>query len=332
MSSLWFLVVGFIICSLSAHFLLPIFLCFGLRDYPERYPHERGRAPLPYPSGLIPAVLSFGIFIIAPSLWLLSVPLFIVIIVSLIDDIHRVSPLVRLGIQIFVALMAVLLGAQIDFIGHPFQPTNIALFHYPLLMHAVSVAWIILIMNALNFIDGSRGMSSNISAVGFFTFGLLGLVRPELLYDPNYTEITHINLYLSGVSLGIVPFVMRRKSIIGDTGSQVLGYLLGVMSIIAGAKIATTIIVLSLPIVDAGVVILRRILHKKAPWKWDLTHIHHNLEQFVPPEKISLLFTIVSLIMGLVAVFVVSPVVQLVTLIMILMVTGGGVIWLGLRK
>lgn len=60
-------------------------------------------------------------------------------------------------------------------------------------------------------------------------------------------------------------FFWTKKIILGDTGSQTLGFLLAVMAIFSGAKIATTLLVLILPILDFFMVILRRLVIEKNP-------------------------------------------------------------------
>jgi UDP-GlcNAc:undecaprenyl-phosphate GlcNAc-1-phosphate transferase len=90
----------------------------------------------------------------------------------------------------------------------------------------------------------------------------------------------------------------------GDTGSMFIGLMLGVMSLMAGGKLATMFLVMGLPILDAFWVIMRRILSGKSPLKGDLKHFHHRLLDLGwGQRKIMLLIYLVSLGFGVSAVF-----------------------------
>jgi UDP-N-acetylmuramyl pentapeptide phosphotransferase/UDP-N-acetylglucosamine-1-phosphate transferase len=67
------------------------------------------------------------------------------------------------------------------------------------------------------------------------------------------------------------------KIILGDAGANFLGFALAVISIIGGAKIATALLALGLPILDVAWVIFYRISHGRAPYEADRGHLHHRL-------------------------------------------------------
>ena len=76
------------------------------------------------------------------------------------------------------------------------------------------------------------------------------------------------------------------------------------MSIFSGAKIATTLLVLGVPVLDAGFVIFRRIvLEKKSPFQGDFKHLHHNLARKMQEKKAVLLLMIISALFGGIALF-----------------------------
>jgi UDP-N-acetylmuramyl pentapeptide phosphotransferase/UDP-N-acetylglucosamine-1-phosphate transferase len=78
--------------------------------------------------------------------------------------------------------------------------------------------------------------------------------------------------------IGFLPFNWHpAKIIMGDSGANFLGYALAVASIIGGAKIATALLALGLPVMDVGWVILYRVAHGRSPVKADRGHLHHRL-------------------------------------------------------
>jgi len=80
------------------------------------------------------------------------------------------------------------------------------------------------------------------------------------------TSVSISKLFFAGACVGGFLFFLRGKILLGDTGSQVLGFLLAVLSIFAGTKIATTLLVLGLPILDVFFVMFRRVFfEKKSP-------------------------------------------------------------------
>jgi len=296
--------IGLILGALFTWGAVKCFPKWGLLDFPERYGLVRER--LPYPGGLILFLLSALLLFIDTGFWLLLLPLGVLGALSFIDDRYQVSALKRLIIQFWLALFLVLMGVQINFITNPFAETNFAIGVYaPWLAMLLTVVWIVAIQNAINWFDGLPGLSVGVSGVGFLILGGLGVLRPELFFDPAHATLTLGNFYLAGLCIGAWWWYWRGKIILGDTGSQVLGFLLAVMAIWSGAKIATTLIVLSLPLLDFGWVIFRRIVFdRKSPFSGDLGHIHHLLAHKVKKGRtVSLFLVLVSFCLGLSALF-----------------------------
>lgn len=290
------LVVSFLV-HVSIRWIFPR---IGLMDHPERYEHEKGRKPLPYPAGMgLVLIATLGIGFIDPQFWVLAPFILGMGTLSFLDDTHTLPAWMRFLAQWGVATTLFFLGIAITFVGNPFAATNFEIGTIPFIAYIITILWIIGVQNAMNFLDGLGGLSVGVAGVGFLTLGVLGLVRPELFFDPTHSSLTMANIFLAGICLGGFWFFWKKKIILGDTGSQVLGLLLATMSIFAGAKIATTLLVLGIPILDGIIVVLRRIfIDKKAPWKGDTQHIHHNLARMIGAQKTTLLLIISSAILG----------------------------------
>ncbi len=161
-----------------------IFPKINLLDFPERYGLTRAR--LPYPGGLVFVILAFGVVFIDEQFRVLLLPLIILAGLSFWDDIKHIPVLPRLTIHFLLGAYLFWQGVRIDFIGNPFHETNFELAELPLLSFLVTIFWILVLQNAMNFFDGIKGLTVGVSSVGFLALGILGLVRPELFLDPNH--------------------------------------------------------------------------------------------------------------------------------------------------
>ena len=295
--------LGFLLSAIATYLAVRWFPKFGLLDFPKRYNLKRDRKP--YPGGLIFWILSFLLIGIDQSFWVLLLPLLVLGSLSFVDDRIAIPAWQRLLVHVWLAIFLWTMGVKIYYISNPFAETNFEITQiFPHIAFVITVIWIVAIQNAMNWFDGIPGLSVGVGGIGFLTLGTLGIIRPELFWDTAHTSLTQANFLLAGLCLGGFYFYWREKIILGDTGSQILGFLLAVMAIFSGAKIATTLLVLSLPILDFFWTIFRRLfLEKKSPFKGDKSHLHHNLCQFISPQKTTLLLVGISSVFGLIALF-----------------------------
>ncbi len=290
--------IGVLVSFLCVWGSLWFFPKIGLLDFPHRY--NLSRPPIPYPGGIILLVLSLLFCIIFPIFWWLIPFLIVLGGISFWDDRTPLPALFRLCIHIALAIGLFWVGVRIQFIGNPFSDgDSLHIMQWPIIALGATVVWVIMIQNALNWFDGLPGLSVGISSIGFTTLGIFGLIRPELQWETNLPSFLLITFYLAGITLGAFLFFLRGKIILGDTGSQILGFLLAVFSLFAGTKIAVTLFVLCLPIIDSIFIVIRRIsIDKKSPFSGDLFHMHHNFARLLGPQKTTVLFLIVSSFFG----------------------------------
>ena len=202
----------------------------------------------------------------------------IITITGIIDDTKTLKPLQKLFGQVLAAIVAVAFGIQISASDIPFiQNTELA----NEISMIVTVIWIIGITNAINLIDGLDGLSSGIA--------LISCISLLIIFALNYSPMIAILMITSliGALVGFLPFNFSpAKTFIGDTGSNFLGYILSIVSILGVAKtytavvIALPMLVLGLPIFDVVWAIIRRMIKGKsikAIFKADKGHLHHRL-------------------------------------------------------
>jgi UDP-GlcNAc:undecaprenyl-phosphate/decaprenyl-phosphate GlcNAc-1-phosphate transferase len=242
----------------------------------------------------------------------------IVAAVMLYDDLIGIAPIPKLAWQILAALVMVLPrlrgeehGLVIDQFTNPFG----GIVELPLLPAIfLTLFWIVGMMNTLNFVDGLDGLAASITLVASTVLFLHTFFRPE--GDPQFT-ISLLAVALGASVIGFLPYNWHpAKILMGDTGAMFLGFALAVVSIIGGAKIATALLALWVPIVDVAWVIIYRLLHGKSPLRADRGHLHHRLLDIGwSQQQIVLTFAAVSSALGIAALAIPSPELKLALLV-----------------
>lgn len=220
----------------------------------------------------------------------------VISIVCFFDDIKGVHPLVKLAGQIVAAGIVVASGIRIDNFNLPFFEGNIILNNVFSII--LTMGWIVGVTNAINLIDGLDGLSTGIS--------IISCISLLLIFSLNESPLMAIIIItaLAGALSGFLPFNFNpAKTFIGDIGSNFIGYMLAIVSILGVAKTATAfvvvlpMIVLGLPIFDTLSAIIRRIIKGKsikAVLQADKGHLHHKLisKGFTQKEAVLLLYGI----------------------------------------
>jgi UDP-GlcNAc:undecaprenyl-phosphate GlcNAc-1-phosphate transferase len=229
---------------------------------------------------------------------------------GIVDDVKGLKPLVKLWWHTVAAVIVVAFGLSISYIRLPaglhLELTNIA-WHYTIFGHAFSfvlwadlltVFWIVLMINTLNFLDGLDGLASGISVIAAVSIFFLSLSLGQ-------PAAALLSLIFAGSVLGFIPWNFNpAKIFMGDSGSMFLGYLLAVLAVISGGKVATAFLVLGLPVLDVVWVALRRILAGHSPFKADKFHLHHRLlDVGLSQRQAVLMLYLISAIFGGVAIF-----------------------------
>jgi UDP-GlcNAc:undecaprenyl-phosphate/decaprenyl-phosphate GlcNAc-1-phosphate transferase len=176
--------------------------------------------------------------------------------------------------QIAVALVAVAAGITVGFIGNPFASDNI---QFPYWIGAgFTVIWIVGMINSLNFIDGLDGLSTGIALIAAVTLGVLSLTTQVSPQGQIFVAL--LCFVFAGALLGFLRWNFHPAKVFqGTAGVMVLGYTLGVLSILGTAKVIVAVLVLAVPIIDSFWVIVRRLYSGRSPFSPDRGHIHHRL-------------------------------------------------------
>ena len=227
----------------------------------------------------------------------------IIIIGGVLDDKYNLSPKVQIIFPLIAILVLILGGVGIEKITNPFGGF-IDLKSMVIIGPLLVFAWLLGMMYTTKLLDGVDGLVSGVSAIGGLVIFLFTLTTRY--YQP---DIAFAAILLAGAVSGFLIFNWHpAKIFLGEGGSLLLGYILGVLAIISGGKIAIALLIMGIPILDVVWTIMRRLLQGKNPFRFaDKKHLHHRLLALgLGQRKTVLIFYSLSLIFGLSGLFLQS--------------------------
>jgi len=223
----------------------------------------------------------------------------LILLFGLWDDLYSQHWRTQLAFQVVLVLLMIIFGNRILSFNIPFGETLFFTDQFWFLPSVfLTLFWFLLVMNAVNWLDGLDGLAGGVSFLGLLTITLIAL-RPEV----NQPPVAILALAGAGAVLAFLLFnFYPARILLGTTGSLFLGFLIALLAIISGTKIATALMVLSLPITDALWVIVDRIRHKRSLFKPDTSHLHYRLRDLGWSERrISWFFYGITAIISLLA-------------------------------
>ncbi len=256
---------------------------FGAIDRPDghRKLHER---PVPLFGGVaVYLALVVGLVLttsglaagIDPQARLANVVLVVagfVCVIGCIDDLWDLPPRFKLLLQAIASGVVVLSGYWVD---------RVVVFGYPIefgwLGVPLTVCWLVGCINALNLLDGMDGLAS---IVGLTTAMMMAMIATI----SGHPHVAMIALVLAGALAGFLVFNLPPASIyLGDSGSMVIGLIVGVLGMQGSLKTTATLsltapaVIMSIPMLDIGLAVMRRKLSGQPIDRADRGHIHHRL-------------------------------------------------------
>ena len=205
-----------------------------------------------------------------------------------VDDVHGMAPLLKLGSQLAASLLAIVaFGYEITYFSLPGRVVTFPAW----LAVLVSLIWFVSLQNTVNLIDGVDGLAAGVVAIvaGAILLAAINLLRPDIVILAGA---------LIGACLGFLLFNWYPARIfMGDAGSHFLGFTLAAISVLSIAKgavvisLAVPLLGLALPIADTAWAIVRRRIRGRSIASADAEHIHHRLLDFgLSPPETALLF------------------------------------------
>jgi UDP-GlcNAc:undecaprenyl-phosphate GlcNAc-1-phosphate transferase len=271
--------LAFVAAAAIAWLLVPYVERLAFRVGAIDYPKERSlhTKPMPRLSGLaiLVAVEAAG-WIWLPgdsqSRWILIGGVAIAA-VGVLDDIYDLPALPKLLGQIGAALIPVLAGVRVENLTLPFLGGfELHGWGYPL-----TVLGIVAVVNVINFLDGVDGLAAGVCVIAAVTLATIALSL-----ERNSAGV--LAALTAGAALGFLRHGFPpASSFMGDTGSNLLGYLLATASVQGALKtnaviaLAFPLIVLAVPILDTGFVVAKRLKYRQPIYQADSWHFHHRM-------------------------------------------------------
>lgn len=339
-------IISLLITVIAIPFTIIFAKKFNLLDNPEVRPHPAHiqKRIVPRAGGLaifLGIFLATTIFIPVEKTTLgIFIALSILLLVGLLDDkYHNLSPYLRLIGQFLAAAVAVGSGIGIKFITNPLggiihldaiitQFNILGNDYIILLADSLALIWIVWVMNMINWSKGVDGQMPGIVTIAALILGLLSL---KLNLSPDFAQINlaKLSFITAGAAGGFLIFNWHPAKIFpGFSGSTILGFMIAVLAILSGGKLATAGLVLLIPATDFAYTFFRRILQGKSPVWGDNAHLHHKLlEKGLSHQQISLFYILGSVILGLTALSLSSSG-KLFAAALIGTIILGGILWL----
>jgi UDP-GlcNAc:undecaprenyl-phosphate/decaprenyl-phosphate GlcNAc-1-phosphate transferase len=262
----------------------------GITDDPLSAPHRKNqKEPIPLIGAtgfIICSIISTAILWFVNQAFFeinlnlgISLPNIIWILFSLIilaiggyyDDKLHLSPKKMFPFILISLLIAVIGGGlKIEILSYPFTSIlpNIAFLH-----SLLAFIWIGFCLTATKFLDGLDGLVTTVGIIALLSISSISLfpnVNQPLVFG-------FAMIWVAGL-LGFLPYNFpNAKLYLGEGGSEIIGFIIGVLSILSGAKVATSSTVIGWFILDIVLVMLARILQHKNPFKGDRLHWHFRL-------------------------------------------------------
>ena len=222
----------------------------------------------------------------------------LIFLVGLLDDIKGLNAPQKFAGQIVAALVLVRFGFFIKTLEIPFIGT----IHLGFWGIALTIFWVVGIVNAFNLIDGMDGLSSGVTVIASIILVIFSILSGNLL-------MTIVLITVLGSTLGFLWHNWHpAKIFVGDCGAMFLGFLLAAASIEISYKSANANIIfvpifaLGLPIIDATSAIIRRLWHRRSIFSPDREHIHHKvLDTGFTVRQAALILYSVCVLLGVMA-------------------------------
>lgn len=190
----------------------------------------------------------------------------------LLDDIFEFKWLPQYIAQIVAGAIAILFLIFIEFFNNPLTGSQTGAFPF-LLTVTITLFWIGVMMNTVNFLDGLDGLASGVGVIA----GLMLFLNSAFFVSPAQTSIAFLPLAMVGACLGLLLYNFQPASIYLGGGAPLLGFWLATLSIIGGAKMATILLVMGLPLMDFAWQVFNRMLKGRNPLSGDRGHLHFRL-------------------------------------------------------
>ncbi len=211
-----------------------------------------------------------------------------IVVIGCLDDKIELRPMVKFGGQLLIAGLVAAGNVRISIFVHnlPFS-------------YAITMLWILTVINAFNFMDNMNGLCAGLGALSAFFFAMIAAIEGQYL-------VALLGLVVCGSLIGFLPYNFpRATAFLGDTGSHLIGYLLAVMAILPHfynrqyphpVAVLIPLLVLAVPLGDLIWVVCLRWRLGKPFYVGDNNHLSHRLVKrgWSRPDAVLLIWLIAT--------------------------------------
>lgn len=293
-SLLWLGFRAFIISLVLTPICRDVFRSYGMVDQPDAT-RKVHRYPIPRVGGLAIAISYLLAYVLVHPdegsplaqqlslVWRLLPGAALAFGIGLLDDLFNMRAWIKLIGQLGAAGLACVGGVRILSIGG--APTD-AWWNVPL-----TILWLLACMNAFNLVDGLDGLAAGVGLFATLTVFTAAMMQHNMV-------LAVATFPLAGALLAFLCYNFNPATIfLGDSGSLLIGFLLGCYAAIWSNKSATLLgmtaplMALSIPLLDVALAVVRRFLRRQPIFTADRGHIHHRLlDRGFTPRRVVLVF------------------------------------------
>jgi UDP-GlcNAc:undecaprenyl-phosphate GlcNAc-1-phosphate transferase len=234
-----------------------------------------------------------------------------IFLLGIYDDKRELRPSPQIIAQLVAALIAIQFLIFIEYVNNPFTNQQTEPFLWPFVV-AFTLFWLVGMMNTMNWLDGLDGLAAGVAAI-------LSAVLAFHMYREGQHSVALLPLALLGATLGFLPYNFHPARVfMGSSGSFFLGFVVGALAIMAGAKMATVLLVMGIPILDVAWRILDRLRRGRSPLVGDRGHLHFRLLDLgLSQRQIVLLYYLFCSLFGFLALVISSRIYKFLALLVL---------------
>ncbi len=250
----------------------------------------------------------------------------VIAVLGIADDILDLNYMqIFLG-QALTSAVAIAFQIFIEFFTNPFTGAQTDPWS-PVITVALTLFWLVLMMNTVNLLDGSDGLAAGIALIA----SIVLFLNSALLQQPAQTSVSLLPLALTGALVGFLIHNFYPARVYMGGSAWFLGYALGSLSIIGGAKMATILLVMGLPLMDLGWQMVNRLRHGNNPFRGDRGHLHFRLldSGVLSPRQLALSYYVFCAFFGILTLITTSEMFKFIAFAVMLICIAIGFIALG---
>lgn len=238
-----------------------------------------------------------SIWIPPQTMWSILGASLLIAIIGVVDDLWDIDWMIKLGAQ-FLAAGLITVGGGLQILSLPFGDLIVV---SSWLSITITMFAIVIVMNAVNFIDGLDGLVAGVCLISNGVFFAYSYIFTRDSGASSYFNLsTFLAAVLIGACLGFLPLNWSpAKLFMGDSGALVIGLLMATSAIaitgqmdpsaldperlgrsqLVGAflPVLLPLLVVLLPLLDFGLAVLRRMSAGRSPFSPDRKHLHHRM-------------------------------------------------------